>query len=278
MTRGETGRRRFLGTVAAGLSGGAGCLDRGVSGSGTSPTPSGRPDESETEPERPDADVTVRDVTVRPEVVALKTPDSIGPYGGRGDQFLLARVAAAGEDPPMRDEFAFEVDGETFAPTTTVDGIRIRQLRVEGGRADPYESGAGWLVFQCPKPVDANGAALTWPGGEHVLAEGVTAGLGREPASFEVTAFDVPESVETGETVPIGLTVANVSDSDGTFVAGLNRAGGGVAHSPETALAVDVPAGESATWEYRYPDGDYLSFVLHWRGGRLIHEVAVETE
>ena len=273
----EAGRRRFLGGAVACVAGVAGCLSRPDSDPGTASKTSEPADGTETTGRRI-AGVTVRDVTVRPEVVALLTPDSIGPYGERGHQFLIADVAAAGDDAPTTDGFALEVGGGTFEPVTAVDGARIRQVRTEDGRADLYENGEGRLLFRCPKPVDAEGSELTWDGGEHALGEAAAAELGRSPASFEVAAFDVPKTVEAGTAVSISLTVTNDGDADGTFVAGLNSAGGGVAHAPETPVFLDVAAGESATWEYEYPDGDHVTFILHWRGGRLSRKVAVETE
>ena len=275
MNPSEAGRRRFLGGVVAGVAGIAGCLDRSGSDPGTSSkTP--EPTVGTETTARPVADVTVRDVTVRPEVMALDSPDSIGPYGERGDQFLVANVAT--EDDAPRNAFALEAGGEAFEPTTSVGGTQIHQLFTEDGRADPYRNGEGRLLFRCPKPVDTDEGKLTWPGGEHALSESVAAELGRSPAAFEVEAFDVPETVETGTPVSISLSVTNESDVDGTFVAGLNRAGGDVAHTPETPLFLDVAAGESATWEYEYPDGDYMTFILKWRGGRLSHRVEADTE
>ncbi len=272
-------RRRFLTTAVAGVGAVGGCLNQSDSEAATTgPAGSSNGDESPEE-QRETAGAAIDDVTVAPEIVVLDSPDSIGTLGERGDQFLLASAASTGDGSPDCDEFALETGGETYGSVDAVDGRRVTQLWNVEERGTLYgDDQAGWLLFQCPKPLDADDAAITWPGGEYALDDGVAAELARPTTTFEVVEYGGPETIAVGEEIPITLTVRNTGDADGTFVGGLNIAGGRVAHAPETAVRLEVPAGETATWSYEHPDGDHMSFILNWRAGRRTYETEVETE
>jgi hypothetical protein len=279
-------RRRLLGAVAAGFGASAGCLDRVRRGVDPSTDETTTADATEDRPSY--AALTVERATATPEYVASNSPDSVGTYGDRGEQYVIASVAAEGTPAPPPSEFALAAGGETFAPDGDVGGMGERLWNYDGayGREG---AAAGWIAFEVPKPLDAEDAAITWPGGEYALDDRAVERLSQPPTDFEVKGFDAPETMELDETVTATLTVENVGDADGRFVAAVNRTGPRIAYTPEATLSLDVPAGETATWEYesgpgdRYADpadgaeGQTMIVRLQWRDGSLSREIEVET-
>lgn len=297
-------RRRFLAVAGGGLSLAAGCTSRSSDPAGSTPdsspsdatetptvtpTDSGSttaPSDGTTSPPGEDAgeaaDVSVGDVAVQPDVVAMNYPDSVDVFGHRDERYVVASVTAADGAAPARDEFALELAGKTYAPTLSVGDHGMDYRFFDRGRAYAREDATGWLLFAVPAPVAAESPALAWPGGEHRLSEAAAARLSRPPTSFEVVEFAAPAAVEPGATATLSATVENTGDADGTFVLGLNRVGPRVAYAPVARAAVSVPAGETATWEYasdagdRAEAGDDMQFHLEWRGGRESRTVEFE--
>lgn len=295
-------RRALLGVLATGLGSAAGCLalDRGVPGTTTDEDATTR-SSTTTAPSTPDAvtttgaersttdqppDVTVRAsaIEVVPQYVAMNTPDSVGVFGGRDEQFVLAGVAVTGSPAPPPDEFVLVAGDASYGVDTDAGRFGNRLW----DRERPYggdDRSHGLLVFPVPKPLPTGSAAITWPGGEHSLDGTAVAELARPPTDWEVREFAAPETVEPGEEATLSLTVANVGEADGTFVAALNRTGPAVASSPEAAVSLESPAGETASWEYghaatgRVEGGDDVAmrFYLAWRDGRRTLEVAIES-
>ncbi|PSQ25863.1 hypothetical protein BRD03_12340 [Halobacteriales archaeon QS_9_68_17] len=74
-----------------------------------------------------------------------------------------------------------------------------------------------------PKPRDAGGATITWPGGECALDDRAVERPSHPPTDFELWGSDAPDAMELDETVTATLTVENVGDADGRFVAAVNR-------------------------------------------------------
>ena len=276
-------RRRLLGALAGGLSAFGGCLDRAIRASDA--TANGET----TDDGGAYAGLTIDSLGVTPEYVATDSPDSVDTYGRRDQQYVIATVSAEGTPAPPPSEFALAVGSETFAPDDNVGGM--------GGRlwdyGDPYGGDgatAGWIAFEVPKPLDTEGATITWPGGEYALDESAVGRLSRPPTEFEVREFDPPDSMALDGTVTATLTVENVGDADGTFAAAVNRTGPFVAYTPEETVSLEIPAGETATWEYESGPGDRfvdeaegrddLRMVLRlsWRDGSLSREIDVETE
>jgi len=269
-------RRAFIGALAIGAAGLGGCLAES-DGSGDGPddgprTVPGTDEATETDGRTPTSDrsgttepgadepsnggetVTgefVEELFAVPELVALNSPDSFGVYGDRDEQFVVGRLNAGGGAAPAVEDIALAVDGETYSVETEI-GYGPWALFDYDGPYDPADGAQGWVLVSVPNPLDADDAALTWPGGEAAVPESERAKLSRPPTDFAVRSFDAPEAVDEGEGVEATLTVANTGDTDGVFVAAVNRSGPRVAYAPESAVQLSVPAGETRTWTYEH--------------------------
>jgi hypothetical protein len=83
-----------------------------------------------------------------------------------------------------------------------------------------------------------------------------------DPPVFEVRSVSVPDSVASGDDVPVTIHLGNTGGSDGTFVATL----GLVDTSHPRVVEVEVAGGERRTVERRVPThgGDEVTVVLDW--------------
>ena len=251
-------RRRALlsttGATLAGFAGLAGCLsdssgdepaDR-TDGQNDTDTPTDTP--PTTEP--PESSVEVSLESYQPAIVQLAT-DSIHVADEAGAYLFLAVDAGAATEPPARQDFTFELGGETHPPVDPAERRLWRQYSQDESYADGDRS--GWLLFELPEAADAEDARLTWPGGEWRPGESLRTRLAAEFPSMSME-FSVPETVPQGDHPTVTITVQNDGDVDARFVAGLNRVGPRIAYTPVEAPSFLVPAGGSETWEHI---GDY---------------------
>jgi len=307
-------RRAFIGALTAGVTGLSGCIaesDGSADGDGPddgSRTPPATASPTETDEETPTTDSPDRSGTTEPgtdepsneggtvtgefaqelfavpELVAPDSPDSFGVYGDRDEQFVVALLDARGGAAPAVDDLALAVDGETY-PAETEVGYGAWALFDYDGPYDPSDGAQGWALVSLPNPLDAGDAALSWSGGEAALPESERAKLTRPPTDFAVRSFETPETATVGEPIEATLTVENTGDTDGVFVAAVNRSGPRVAHTPDGALRLPVPAGETRTWTYEHTvEWDDMSeerpmrVYVRWRGDSLNREVTVRPE
>ncbi|WP_323190686.1 hypothetical protein [Halostella sp. PRR32] len=280
-------RRRYLGSAASALGiAVAGCLDQ----AGSASDDTNDSDDETTPDETTFAGVEVGNVRATPELVAMNTPDSIGTFGDSDEQYVVATVSAEGSSAPEYGAFELDAGGTTHSPDEDAGGMNGHLWTFESPyqtRFGSNDSTEGWIAFTVPKPLDGESAAITWPGGGRSLDSDAVDYLARPPTEFEIREFTAPDSVEVGEEATVSGTVENVGDVDGTFVAARNRSGPWVAYTPDGALSIDVPAGETATWERSHTvderhldreDGDNLSmrFHLRCRSDDLTRKVNVE--
>ena len=267
-----------LGASIAGCSSGDDALtdDPSNEGNDDSPTDEGNGGGSD--------GVTVRDVTVLPEVVTRNSPDSYGVYGGRSSQYVVAEVAVASPDEHPPESFAVEAD-ETYDATTDIGDGAGFLADFDTAYGNRGNDSSGWVAFSLPKPLEAKTATLTWEGASHEFGEAALERLRRPPASFDVR-FEAPHAVTPGETVTAAVTAENTGDVDGTFVGALNRVGPRIAYAPEAAIVLNVPSGESASWEFehdlefRYENREDPRMRLHllWNDENVTREVDIESE
>jgi len=218
------------------------------------------------------ASVSVESVAVTPAVVARNSPDTLGVYGQRSTQYVIATVTADGTPIPAPDDIGLATDDGTVRPDQAVGGMG-GELWTYGA---PYgDDGVGWLAFVVSKPLETSAAAITQPGGEHPLPADALAGLTRPPTTFTVDSVTAPAEIAADEPATLEVTVTNEGSVPGTWVGALNRSGPSVAYIPETAVRLTVPAGGSRTWTYtntvedRFTDQPTgtLEFHLEWRDG-----------
>ena len=267
-------RRRLLAAAGPGLGALCGCLDR-IAGGGAGTGDGAGTDEEST-------GVRVLDATATPEVITMGD-DSIGVGGGREGQFLIATVGTDEGVSPAPEEFALETGSESYRPSE--DLTRNRSLWDYDRPYDPERRDTGWIGFALPNPlqIEGEGAAITWPGGEHALDDDAVAELARPPTDFPVREFAAPATVENPGTVTLSLTVENVGEETGTFVGALNRVGPRIAYAPEAAIRLGLEPGETAVWEYEYGvsttrEDAEVRFHLHWRDGSASREVDIGSE
>lgn len=262
-------RRELLGALAA--TAGAGT----VAGCGTIVGENRRDDGG--------VEVAVEDVTVRPGVVALDSPDSYGVFGGRDEQYLVAEVAVGTPGALEPSDLVVETDGDEFETTVDV-GATGGQLPEFGDAYGTTDDGSGWIAARLPKPLEADHAAIAWDGGEYALEASVLERLNRPPTDFDV-ALGAPSVASVGDGVTVDVALVNTGGVDGTFVAALNRVGPRVAYAPEATVALPVAAGEYAEWEYTFEidpevaemDDPSVRFHLPWRDGSPTRVVDVAT-
>lgn len=288
-------RRRLLAALATGSVALAGCAQQDTTGDdGTTPedTPA-TPDDKETPdgkqtPDTPgkDISVTVDRVRVLPEVVALDSPDSIGTYGDRGQQYLLAKISTDG-GKLARGDLRVVAGDASHNPLERLDGHR-RSIWEYGELYFVDDNTAGWVVFALPNPLsitDGETLELAWPGGAQQLDDDTRTRLSQGPTSFAVSV-DASEEASMNSPATLSVTVENTGDVPGTFVGALNRIGPRVAHAPVEAVELDVSPGEQVTWTHKFEldretvenGRDRFDFRFKWRDSSETRTVQVVEE
>lgn len=288
-------RRRLLELLGSGLTAGtvaaAGCLGgpRVADGSPASPPPASPGDGSSTvgppaetlslgEPyEHPDGwSLTLADARVHR--IELSYGTHVDPVASPGRQYVRYRVTASG-NPTGPERGGVLPDPSRLL--VTLDGADATPGRrgFWSGRPDAPDVDRGIMVTPV-RVASADRASLRWRRAEGDVAWRLPSTV-REaishPPAFEVRAFEVPDAVTPGSTFDVGLTVANVGERDGRFLAELGATT--ISDTPE--LRFDVPAGETvehveAIDPYVPEDAEELRLVLHWGLDRLERTVAVE--
>lgn len=220
--------------------------------------------------------VTVHDAWVQRSVVRVGTHTDVAVIPDR--QFVVADVSVVRESETTDGSRSRRLDRQFQVSLDGTDYPRDEHVRWV---ADCDRDPAGYLLG-FPVPVeqfqhvavawqDGDAPRLSWP-----LDADVRERIARAPA-FEVRGFEVPDAVEREEAFEATLTVANVGDRDGDFLAELGSTD--ISDTPE--LSVEVPAGETVTHRervdpYILEGSSELTLVLGWGSDRLERTVAVE--
>jgi hypothetical protein len=272
-------RRRLLVALATGTAALAGCSgqnpDTGPEPPDNPQTPAPNGDDKKDPTPTPgrDVSVTVERVTVLPEVVALDTPDSIGTFGGRSSQFLIAGIATSGSKL-TRQDFGLTAGEASYHPIKHI-GERQQTLWQSGEFYFESDDTAGIVVFKVPKPLSGtDDVALTWPGGSQALDQATMARLARKPTSFAVSV-DASAEASVDSPAELSVTVENTGNRPGTFVGALNRIGPLIAYAPVDSVRLSLKPGEQKTWNHTFTldrekveEGrDSFEFGVKWRDG-----------
>ncbi|WP_435176126.1 hypothetical protein [Halorussus sp. AFM4] len=290
-------RRTLLALTGSSVAGLTGCLGGTRTGgttdsttdaaTGTTADSTGTTDRRTTDETTVNADVSIAVDALQPGLVTRGTPDSIGVHPTDG-QYLLLDVTAEGPAPPSADDFAFQLGETARMPVTMEQSRRIWRFHGEKNWRYDGDSGEGLLLFELPESVESgepDEAALAWPGGEWRPDDELRRRLVSPEPSLSVSA-DLPDEVVASENPTISVSVTNDSDVPGRFVAGLNRAGPMVAHTPVSRISMLVPAGETKTWKLNddslmggpsdenVGDGDPdMTYYLDWGDERVERNV-----
>lgn len=210
---------------------------------GTATSTATTTDTTATETPATEPAVSVAGVSVQESFFYLASPDSLGVAAPDGRQFAFASVAGSDHAPPP-DGFALVAGGDRHAGWTEYDrwrGPEILPEGVVGHRA--YEPGSGgWVGFDLPDPLDADGARLVV--GDYVawqVEQETLAVLNAPPARYSLVEVTAPDRVAADESAPVSVTVENVGDGDGTFRGVVNEAG--PTYTPHR-FRLSIPAGE----------------------------------
>lgn len=277
-------RRSFLTTGALTMAGLAGCTssdsEPATENPNTDDPQTSEPeDDSTTREPANDSDIAVSLDAVQPGVVELISPDSLGVHE-TNDQYVYLQVDA--DDPPARDEFTLQFDGESYTPTD-LDDFRLYRERADSLYS--ADSGSGWVLFEVPSG-DGSDAAVTWPGGEWQLPDRAREQLSNPTPELSVDV-ESPDPLSVEEEPSLTVSVTNEGSTPGQFVAGVNRQGPMVAHIPVARLSMPVPAGETATRtitdsflddppESNLGDGEPdATYDVEWAGGSVEQGVRV---
>ncbi|WP_135821978.1 hypothetical protein [Halostella litorea] len=167
--------------------------------------------------------VVVEDVVVKKAVTYTSIMGSGGVLVGPDRQYVVATVRA--DEKPSASEFAFEADGESWEPGLP-DTEGAINYAVEGHEGGPvsrsFEDGTSFLAFTVPSPLSASDARIRYTGdggGEWALSADALDRLAAAGPRFELDDLTVPGEVSQGEPLSVSLTVTNVSETDGRFLA-----------------------------------------------------------
>jgi len=247
-------RRRLLALSAASLAGLAGCLSEpGTTDEATDTDTDGSPTDSTTADDPPEINgVTVEDVVVRKAVTYESTMGSGGVLAAEGTQYVVASVRTDREDLPP---FSFTADGQSWDPglSDTVGATNYAVAGHEGGAVGSAVGGDGgsFLAFAVPSPLSASNPRIRLGGSdpaEWPLSAEATDRLAAPAPRFELDELSVPDAVSQGDALSVALTVRNVSDTDGRFLAAVYWPTEYIADDDESHVVErQVAAGESTT-------------------------------
>lgn len=231
-------RRNLLAASCAGLLSSTGCV-------GTLRTSSSGSDGS---------DVAVEDVGVRKAIVyeSMSTGDGHDRIlAEEGRQYVVAAVR--GNVARSSSDFALTADGRAWKPglTGTGGGTNWAVAGREGGPVgDPIDDDRAFLAFEVPSPLSASTPRIRLSDGdaEWLLSDDARERLASSGPRFELDALEVPDAVSYGDPLAVSLTVTNVSETDGRFLAAIRwpttAADDDEFHVVERS---DVAAGDAAT-------------------------------
>lgn len=224
--------------------------------------------------------VRVFNPAVQPSVVSVEFVSGTHYYecvaDAGGAQWVTFKVRVDGFDlgPDGQEQYAEPID---IPLAVAVDDERYDEV-IPVGRDEEAER--DHVAIRVPV-VDATAAAVVWTreDGSNPRWRLPTAVVDRLAAApeFEVRSWSVPDRVQHGETFEGSVTVANVGDRDGRFLAtfGVKQGSLGV---PE--VSTTVPSGETRTLETTidpyYSEGiESRRVILDWDRDRRTTTVEV---
>ncbi|MFC7044258.1 hypothetical protein ACFQH6_01535 [Halobacteriaceae archaeon GCM10025711] len=248
-------RRSFLVAGATSLAAVAGCTSRntGPGADSTRTTTSTRARQTTTDEERttvpfgdpvPSGAATITPVAARHRHSAFYTyafdAVAVTGFGGRQAVFVDLQI----DGPRPASPFSFVAGGERHAAwEDAYDDVRLSQLHHEP--PDGAGPSSDWVGFDVPCPLDASDPHLEYRDSGQVVArwslpDDLVTALAEPAPDFEVTAFDVAETVPARQPVEAHVAVRNRGPGDGTFRGAFGHGGPGM-----DTVSMTLAAGET---------------------------------
>ena len=168
-------------------------------------------------------ELSVTEIGVHKAVTYESTMGSGGVLTPADQQFVVASVHNGDErDAPA---FQFETESESWTPglPDTRGASTYAVAGREGGAVgSPAAGDRQFLAFTVPSPLSVTEPRIRLTdsgGGEWHLPVAAEDRLAASSPAFELNDVTVPEEVRQGETLPVSLTVENVSETEGRFLA-----------------------------------------------------------
>ena len=271
-------RRAYLASVAAVLSGVAGCTE--TTGPATTPTGTDGPEPSGTDSKEspsgtasPPPDeatrtvggeaIAVTDIVAEKAVIYQSTMGSDGVLAADGRQYVIASVHTDAD--LSLDAFSIRTANEPWSAGLP-DTRGAQNYAVAGHERGEVGSslvgdGPAYVAFDLPSPLDAADPVIQVEhGGESAewsLPEPAGQTLAAEAPSFELDSLSVPDSIQQGEEMTVELTVTNTSDTAGRFLAAVYwptelTADDDESHIVEASLDAGATATQSLTIDTAY--------------------------
>lgn len=267
-------------TIGAGIIGITGCLSQNDAGTVQTKTTA---DESSTETNSPTTDssntvlsvgetftandgleITVEEVRHQYSTYYLDNPDTLDVVHPDGSQLLFAtvRVSTSNDsaERPAKDAFNVVADGGKHSPKNEVGGINTSQLRPDFTSISEYGTNKyrGWIVFVLPTEIEDSKLDIALQRGEgRRISWRVDSDLAKQltspPPTFSVEELKPPESVSSGESVEVPVTVSN-DGSAGTFRSSFNSQDGSTT-PVRFEFSVESDNTRTQTATLQYPSG-----------------------
>lgn len=287
-------RRRMLALCGLCVSGSAGCLSGWPPQSSDGPGDetddgpgggTGTTDDGSAGTPATDA-VDVEDVVVRKAVRYESSMGSGGVLAADDRQYVVASARTARD--VSASDFAFVTDSESWDPglPDTVGAVNYAVAGHEGGPAGRALGGGdrSYLAFSVPSPLSASNPRIRFEqtGAAWPLPDEMRDRLAAPSPRFELDSFEAPGAVSQGETLSVSLSVTNVSDTDGRFLAAVYWptkliADDDESHVVERTVAAGDDVTASLALDTEYTTAEEESVTLSVRG-HVVAERDVEVQ
>jgi hypothetical protein len=200
-----------------------------------------------------DGGITVSDIVVQKAVIYESVMGSGGVLTSNGEQYVVATVSGNRDTNPS--EFVIRAGDQSWQSglPETRGAVNTRVADHGGGPvgSDVSPNDPSFLAFTLPSPLPVSDAHIeyvpteqTWslPASEREI-------LAAPAPRFELQSFDAPDSVTRGNPLSVSVTVQNISEKSGRFLAAIYWPTRTADDDESTILDRRISAGETTTFE-----------------------------
>lgn len=197
--------------------------------------------------------ITVSDIVVQKAVIYESVMGSGGVLTANGDQYVVATVSSNRDINPS--EFVIRADDQSWQSglPETRGAVNTRVADHGGGPvgSDVSPGAPSFLAFTVSSPLPVSDAHIeyvpteqTWslPASERDI-------LAASAPHFELKSFDAPDTVTRGNPLSVSITVQNISEISGRFLAAIYWPTRTADDDESTLLNRRISAGETTTFE-----------------------------